>query len=183
VELATKRWVAVIVVKTKRNGIRQFGMAVVLVVSAALSAHAQDTLSIGAQSALPTFQLTSNPTSTSNLVVLTNWNFTTTNSAHLSVCVYMAAPMTGTGNNTDAIPASAVQVNGSSIITGGTSCGVATAFPVVTGSHIWINGGTPSTRIWNGNRQDTLGISISGYPANLESDTYTGTINLIASVQ
>lgn len=185
-ELATKRWVAVIVVNRNRIGSRQYGMVVaLLILLAGVTAHAQDTLSIGVQSTLPAFQLVSNPntTATNNLVVLTIWNFPSMNSAHLSICLFMTAPMTGTGNNTDTIPASAVRVNGSSIVTGGTSCGVAAAFPVVTGSHIWINGGTLSTQIWNGHRQDTLGISISGYPANLEADTYTGTINLIASVQ
>ena len=91
--------------------------------------------------------------------------------------------MTGTGNNTDTIPASDVQVNGSSIVTGSTNCGIPSAFPVVTNSLIWILGGPASSRTTNGSRSDTLGISISGYPNNLEPDTYTGSINLIVSVQ
>jgi hypothetical protein len=146
-------------------------------------AHAQNSLSIGVQSTLSKFQLVSNPTPTSNLVVLTNWNFPQTLFAHLSVCVYMTAPMTGTGNNTDVIPASDVQVNGSSIVTGSTNCGIPSSFPVVTNSLIWILGGSASSRTTNGSRSDTLGISISGYPNNLEPDTYTGSINLIVSVQ
>ena len=156
---------------------------VLLAAVAAPVAHAQDSLSIGVQSTLPTFQLVSNPTATNNLVVLANWNITTTWFAHLSTCVYMTSPMSGTGNNTDTIPASAVQVNGTSIVTGAPNCGIPSAFPVVTNSFIWILGGSPSTRTQNGSRSDTLGISISGYPSNLEPDTYTGTINLIASVQ
>ena len=162
---------------------RQLWMVIVLLAfAAAPTAHAQDSLSIGVQSTLPTFQLISNPTATNNLVVLTNWNFPTTLLAHLSTCVYMTLPMSGTGNNTDTIPASAVQVNGSSIVTGSTNCGIPSATPIVTNSVIWILGtGSSGTR--NGSRTDTLGISISGYPNNLEPDTYTGTINLVASVQ
>ncbi len=156
---------------------------VLLACAAAPVAHAQDSLSIGVQSTLPTFQLVSNPTATNNLVVLTNWNFPTTLLAHLSTCVYMTLPMSGTGNNTDTIPASAVQVNNSSIVTGSTNCGIPSSTAVVTNSLIWVLGGSPSSRTQNGSRTDTLGISISGYPSNLEPDTYTGTISLIASVQ
>jgi hypothetical protein len=156
---------------------------VLLAVVAAPTLYAQDSLSIGVQSTLPNFQLVSNPTATSNLVVLTNWNFPQTLFAHLSVCVYMTAPMTGTGNNTDTIPASAVQVNGSAIVTGSTNCGIPSSTAVVTNSLIWFLGGSASSRIQNGSRSDTLGISISGYPNNLEPDTYTGSINLIVSVQ
>ena len=155
----------------------------VLLAVVAPAGHAQNSLSIGVQSTLPKFQLVSNPTATSNLVVLTNWNFPQTLFAHMSVCVYMTAPMTGTGNNTDTIPASDVQVNGTSIVTGSTNCGIPSSFPVVTNSLIWILGGSASSRTTNGSRSDTLGISISGYPNNLEPDTYTGSINLIVSVQ
>ncbi len=156
---------------------------VLLALATAPVAHAQDSLSIGVQSTLPTFQLVSNPTATNNLVVLTNWNFPTTLLAHLSTCVYMTSPMSGTGNNTDTIPASAVQVNNSSIVTGSTNCGIPSSTAIVTNSLIWVLGGSASSRTQNGSRTDTLGISISGYPSTLEPDRYTGTINLIASVQ
>jgi hypothetical protein len=186
VELATKRWVAVMM---KRNGIgiRQYGVVALLLVTALAPALHAQTLSIGVQSTLPTFQLISNTTATNNLTVLSNWNFPFLTghwwSGNVSVCVYMTSPMTGTGSNTDAIPASAVQVNGSSIVTGSTNCGIPSAFPVVTNAAISLFGSTPATRTQNGSRSDPLGISISGYANNLEPDTYTGSINLILSVQ
>lgn len=187
-ELATKRWVAVIVVKTKRNAIRQYGIAVALLLVTAIAPVLRaQTLGIGVQSTLPKFQLVSNSTATNNLVVLSNWNFPFPTShwwsGNVSVCVYMTSPMTGTANNTDTIPASAVQVNGASIVTGSTNCGIPSAFPVVTNVAISYFGSTPATKTQNGSRSDTLGISISGYANNLEPDTYTGSINLIVSVQ
>lgn len=161
-------------------------MALLLVTAIAHSAHAQ-TLSIGVQSTLPKFQLISSPTVTNNLTLLSNWNFPFLTghwlSGNVSVCVYMTSPMTGTGSNTDTIPASAVQVNGSSIVTGSTNCGIPSAFPVVTNVAISLFGTTPATRTQNGSRSDTVGVSISGYPNNLEPDTYTGSVNLIVSVQ
>jgi hypothetical protein len=161
-------------------------MALLLVMAIAHPAHAQ-TLSIGVQSTLPKFQLISSPTVTNNLTLLSNWNFPFLTghwlSGSVSVCVYMTSPMTGTGSNTDTIPASAVQVDGSSIVTGSTNCGIPSAFPVVTNAAISLFGTTPATRTQNGSRSDTVGVSISGYPNNLEPDTYTGSINLIVSVQ
>ena len=143
--------------------------------------YAQDSLSIGVQSTLPKFQLTGSTTSTNNLVVITNWKVTSTLFAHLSTCAYMTGPMTGTGNNTDTISQNFVQVNGASIVTGSTNCGIPSATPIVTNQLIWILGSGNSAL--SGSRSDPLGVSISGYPSNLEPDTYTGTISLIASVQ
>ncbi|HLH08303.1 MAG TPA: hypothetical protein VKW78_13780 [Terriglobales bacterium] len=176
-----------VIVKRKPKTLRHLRLVLLIMTAAALSAHAQATLTISAPAALPQFQLTSITTATNNLVIQTNWNFPFGSShwwsANLSICVYMSLPMTGTGTNTDTIPATAVQVNGSSIVTGGTNCGVPNAYPVVTNSALSFFGKAPSGTTQHGSRSDTLGISISGYPANLESDTYTGTINLIATVQ
>lgn len=156
----------------------------VLLLAALAPALEAQTLSIGVQSTLPAFSLVSNPTATNNLVVLTSWNFPVLSgqwfSASFSMCVYMTSPMAGTGNNTDTIPATAVQVNGSSIVTGGTNCGTPSAFLVSSWSTSWLKA-CPSGP--NCSRSDTAGIRISGYPSSLEPDTYTGTINLIATVQ
>jgi hypothetical protein len=156
-------------------------LVLVMAVVAVPVAHAQDSLSIGVQSTLPIFQLTGTSTSTNNLVVITNWKVTSTLFAHLSTCAYMTGPMTGTGNNTDTISENFVQVNGASIVTGSTNCGIPSATPIITNQLIWFLGSGNSAL--SGSRSNTLGISISGYPSNLEPDTYTGTIYLIASVQ
>jgi hypothetical protein len=174
-------------VKSKWIGFWQFGMVLVMLVGVVAPIQAQSTLTIAAPSAIPTFQLdNTGTTATNNLTASTNWNFGVSSghffSAQLSICLSMTAPMKGTGTNTDTISQNLVRVNGSSIVTGGTNCGVATAYQVVTVDLSWL-GNSPSNRTYNGSRSDTVGISISGYPANLESDTYTGTINLIASVQ
>lgn len=182
----------VVLLKVQSGFCRIAVLALLSIISSSGPVFAQARLSIGVQSTLPSFQLNSGPTTTQSLTVLSNWDFPFLSghwtSGNVSVCVYMSSPMKGTGNNTDTIPAGAVRVtpNGgspSSIVTGSTNCGVASAYPVVTNVGISLFGLTPETRTQNGYRQDTVGISISGYPSNLEPDTYTGTINLILTVQ
>ncbi len=83
----------------------------------------------------------------------------------------MNAPLTGTGTNTDNIPQARVQVNGVSIVSGSTNCGVVGATLIGSGSTSWL---TP------GSRTDSPAIRISGYSNTLAPDTYTGTIFLYA---
>ncbi len=85
----------------------------------------------------------------------------------------MSGPMTGSNGNTEKIPASSVTANGSSIITGATNCGIAGAFVVVNSAQIK----------GRSSRTDTMTLSIASYSANLPPDTYTGTINIVATTQ
>lgn len=140
----------------------------VLVCVASVTAQ---TLSIGTTNTLSTIPLTTNPTPSQVLNVRTSW--TTGFSLSVTVCVYMSAPLSGTGTNAVTIPASTVRVNGTSIVTGATNCGVPTATQVARQFFLF---GSSS-------RTDALTIDISGYSAALPPDTYTGTINLVATIQ
>jgi hypothetical protein len=134
------------------------------------SAPAQ-TLSIGTTNTLSTIPLTTNPTPAQVLNVRTSW--TTGFSLSVTVCVYMSAPLAGTPGNAVTIPASSVRVNGTSIVTGATNCGVPTATQIARQYFLF---GSSS-------RTDALTIDISSYSAALPPDTYTGTINLVAVIQ
>jgi hypothetical protein len=130
------------------------------------------TLSIGTTNTLGSFTLDRQPTTSQNLSVRTSWTnlfFRT-----VTVCVYMSGPMTGTGANLSTITASSVRVNGTSIVTGSTNCGVPSATKV--GSQNVILG-------FSGSRTDTLTIDLNSFSAALPPDTYTGTINLVATTQ
>ena len=141
---------------------------VLLVCVASLSAQ---TLSIGTTNTLSTIPLTTNPTPSQVLNVRTSW--TTGFSLSVTVCVYMSAPLSGTGTNVVTIPASTVRVNGTSIVTAATNCGVPTSTQVARQFFLF----------GSGSRTDALTIDINGYSAALPPDTYTGTINLVATIQ
>jgi hypothetical protein len=157
--------------------VRWFGIAVAILVIATCG-NAQ-TLSVSATTSLPQFQLTADPTPASPLTVRASWSgfYGLFNQLTVSVCVYMSAPMSGTGVNTDTIPASAVQVNGSSMVTGTTNCGVPGAALVGSEAHnCFITcGGSPDDY--------NVNVRLAGYSPALSADTYTGTINLIAQAQ
>jgi hypothetical protein len=120
---------------------------------------------------LTTIPLTTNPTPSQVLNVRTSW--TTGFSVQLTVCVYMTAPLSGTPGNAVTIPASTVRVNGTSIVTGNTNCGVPTATQIARQFFLF---GSSS-------RTDALTIDMASYSAALPPDTYTGTINLVAVIQ
>lgn len=135
------------------------------------------TLSISATNSLPQFQLTADPTPASPLTVRASWSIFNIGQLNVGVCVFMNAPMTGTGSNTDTIPATAVQIDGTSIVTGGTNCGIPGARLVGSASYfcLIVCGGSPDDY--------TINVRLSGYAPALAPDTYTGTINLIAQAQ
>ncbi len=143
------------------------GIAMLFCVTSSMA----QTLSIAATNTLTTIPLTTNPTPSQVLNVRTSW--TTGFSIQLTVCVYMTSPLAGTGTNVVTIPASTVRVNGTSIVTGATNCGVPTATQIARQFFLF---GTSS-------RTDALTIDINGYSAALPPDTYTGTINLVAVIQ
>ena len=129
------------------------------------------TLSIAATNTLTAFALNRDPTLSQTLNVRTSWN--TGFALSVQVCVYMSSPLAGTGGNAVTIPASTVRVNGTSIVTGSTNCGVPTATQV---ARQYLLFGSSS-------RTDALTIDMSSYSAALPPDTYTGTINLVAVMQ
>lgn len=88
----------------------------------------------------------------------------------------MTQNMKGTGSNTTSIPDTAVQLNSTSIVTGGTNCGVATAFQIATHASAFC---LCTSKAYT----DSATVRISGYPTTLEADTYTGTITLVATAQ
>lgn len=118
-----------------------------------------------------TFMLNQDPTPSQTLTVTTTWQQASAN--QLRVCLYMTDPMVGTTGNTDTIAAASVQVNGTAlgIGNGKPQCGIHGAQLISTTT---ING--------LGSRSDTPSVRLAGYPANLAVDTYTGAINLVATV-
>jgi hypothetical protein len=85
----------------------------------------------------------------------------------------MTSPMTGSPGNGTSIPTSSVRVDGVSIVTASTNCGIPTA------TQIW----SKFLVFGSGNHTEALTIDLNAYPANLEADTYNGTINLVAVLQ
>jgi hypothetical protein len=140
----------------------------VAVLSFALTtpAHAQ-ALSISANDL--TFWLTQDPTASQTLTIITTWQRASSN--QLNVCLYMTAPLVGTGTNTATIAASSVQVNGTALGVGNgkPQCGVHGAQLISV------------TNVSNsGSRTDTPSVRIANYPTTLPVDTYTGQISLVA---
>jgi len=147
---------------------------VLLVVAVALPAMGQ-TLSLSASS-LSTFPLTSDPTTTQTLTVTTNVGGFFLVIPQTTVCAYMTANMAGKPGNTGSIPDTSVQMNSTSIVTGSTNCGVATAYQIANHAGAFCFCGTKTYT-------DSVTVRIAGYPTTLEADTYTGTITLIATAQ
>ena len=145
-------------------------VAVVAISFGVPKAEAQS-LSIGTTNTLTAFSLDRNPTLSQTLSVRTSWN--TGFALSVQVCVYMGSPMAGTGGNAVTIPASTVRVNGTSIVTGSTNCGVPTA--TLLARQFFLFGSS--------SRTDALTIDMSSFSAALPPDTYTGTINLVAVMQ
>jgi hypothetical protein len=147
-------------------------MVIAAMVSALVtSAVAQSSLTIATTNTLSAFSLTSDPTASQTLNVRTSWSVFF--GYNLTVCVYMNAPMTGTAGNVATIPASSVRVNQASIVKAGTNCGVPTATLI----------GTKSWWLGSGSMSNAIAIDIASYSASLPPDTYTGTINLVATAQ
>jgi hypothetical protein len=147
---------------------------VLLILLATMPAWAQS-LTISA-SMLSTFPLTSDPTSTQTLTVTTTVGGFLLVIPQTSVCAYMTQSMKGTGTNTTSIPDTSVQLNSTSIVTGGTNCGVATAFQIASHASAFCFCASKEYT-------DSATVRIAGYPTTLEADTYTGTITLVATAQ
>lgn len=158
---------------------RCIGIGIVLLLMTTLVQG--QSLSIGAMNSLPTFQLTADPTPESPLTVRANWigSDRPTGQWIVAVCVSMNAPMVGTGSNTDTIPASAVQVNGTSIVSGATNCGFPNARLIGSKKHHC----NPAQGCIGFPDEYTVNIRLAGYSPSLLPDAYTGTINLIAEAQ
>jgi hypothetical protein len=153
-----------------RYAIAIFG-AVLLMLMVSTSASAQR-ISISANS-LATFSLNSDPTLPQTLSVLTDWGSLWGWASSVNVCVSMNTPLSGTGTNPDKIPQAQVQLNGVSIVTGATNCGVLGAT---------LLGSFDVAKHVAGSQTFSKSIRISGYSKTLAPDTYTGTINLYALV-
>jgi hypothetical protein len=141
----------------------------VLLCAPTTPAHAQYVYLRISATQMPTIQLVQDPTPAQALTISTSWGWLT-GDANVNVCVSMTAPMRGTGTNTDTIPQGNVLVNGKSIVSGATNCGIANATLVGTGAVSWL---VP------GSRTDTPSVQIKGH-GSISPDTYTGTITLYA---
>jgi hypothetical protein len=128
-------------------------------------------LSIGTANPLNTFTLGPDPTDSQVLNVRTSWSAKIP--GHVSICIYMSGPLTGSPGNSATIAASSVRVNGSSIVTGNSNCGVPDAVQIAR----------PVTSSGPGSRTDQLTILLASYSAALPPDTYTGALNLVATTQ
>jgi hypothetical protein len=127
------------------------------------------------------FQLDSNPTSSQVLTITSTYRialFVDTVSVCIGVPGGASWVMRGAASNSTTIPASAVQVSsnagGSWVPIVGTpnNCGVTSVL-------VWQ--GNVSWNWWqNDSRTDSVSIRLNAYPANLEADTYTGTITVYA---
>ena len=128
-------------------------------------------LTVSVVSPLPNLTVNGTSTNTGSMTVRTSWNAGGRYLGLVATCLYMNAPMSGTGGNPDTIAAANVQItlpNGTTeSIVGGGDCGVPT-----------------STRItWNlgqsGNANASVGFQVTGL-GNLGADTYSGTVNVVA---
>lgn len=127
------------------------------------------------------FQLDSNPTNSQVLTITSTYRVTLLADT-ISVCIGVPGGaswvMRGGASNSTTIPASAVQVSSNA---GGTwvpiegtpnNCGV---------SSVLVSQSNVSWNWWqNDTRSDSVSIRLINYPANLEADTYTGTITVYA---
>jgi len=145
------------------------GLAAVLVCAQSLKAQS---LTVSVISPLPNLTVNGTSTNTGSMTIKTTWNTGGHYLGLVETCLYMTAPLTGTGGNPDSIAAAKVQItlpNGTTeSIVGGGDCGVPT-----------------STRIaWNlgvlsGNVNASVGFQVTGL-GNLAADTYSGTVNVVA---
>jgi len=128
-------------------------------------------LTVSVISPLPNLIVNGTSTNSGSMTVRTAWNAAGRYLGWVETCLYMNAPLTGTGGNPDTIAAANVQITlpggGTQSIVGGGDCGVAT-----------------STRItWNygqsGNANATVGFQVTNL-GNLEADTYNGTVYVVA---
>lgn len=127
------------------------------------------------------FQLDSNPTDSQVLTITSTYRvalFADTMSVCIGVPGGASWTMKGAASNSTTIPASTVQVSSNA---GGT-------WTPIAGTPN--NCGVTSVLVWQGNvawnwwqndsRTDSVSIRLNNYPANLEADTYTGTITIYA---
>jgi hypothetical protein len=122
-------------------------------------------------SPLPSLAVNGTSTNIGSMTVRTSWDGGRRSVGLVATCLYMNAPLTGTGGNPDTIAAANVQItlpNGTTqSIVGGGDCGVPT-----------------STRItWNLGRSGTANASV-GFQVtnlgNLGADAYSGTVYVVA---
>jgi len=133
------------------------------------------TLSISANT-LSTFSLTNDPTSTQTLTVTTTVGGFFLIIPQTTVCAYMTQPMTGSPSNSGTIANTSVQLNLTSIVTGATNCGVATAYQIANHNSAFCFCASKTY-------SDSATVRIAGFSTTLEADTYKGTITLIATAQ
>lgn len=128
-------------------------------------------LTVSVVSPLPNLTVNGTSTNTGSMTVRTSWNAGGRYLGWVETCLYMNAPLTGTGGNPDTIAAANVQITLPSgttqSIVGSGDCGVPT-----------------STRItWNhgqsGNANASVGFQVTSL-GNLGADTYSGTVNVVA---
>ena len=106
----------------------------------------------------------------------TNW-FLVPQRNQVAVCVYLSGALSGTGGNTDTIPAANVQGQpggtGSFTALTGTACGQSNALSISTTA---INNSNRT----NGSKNDSVALRINESGLSLSADTYSGTLNIIA---
>jgi hypothetical protein len=128
-------------------------------------------LTVSVVSPLPGLTVDGTSSNSGSMTIRTSWNTRGRYYGLVATCLYMNAPLTGTGGNPDTIAAASVRItlpNGTTqSIVGSGDCGIPT-----------------STRItWNsgrsGNANATVGFQVTNL-GNLGADTYSGTIYVVA---
>lgn len=124
---------------------------------------------------------TSAPSQT--LTISSTWNLKPSR-ASVQICVYMGASgkMTGSAGNSGVIDDTMTQTKvgaGSwANIDAGTGCGMTSATTLVNTYTL-----TSANRVVTTANSDTVSVQLNALPANLEADTYNGTLTVIGYAQ
>lgn len=130
-------------------------------------------LTVSVTSPLPNLTVTGTSTNSGSMTISTRWTGATGHyQGWAYTCLYMNAPLTGTGGNPDTIAAANVQITlpggTTESIVGNGDCGVPTSTRIAS------NYGRPS-----GNATTTVGFQVTNL-GNLGAGTYSGTVNVVA---
>ncbi len=124
-------------------------------------------------------------TQTANVAITTTWNLKPLRASNVWVCATMPNPMNGNAGNGDSIPQSKVSAKangGSSVLMSAAQTQCAQTTGVLVNTYTL----SPSSQGNHKNisKADTLSLQLTPLTAaditNLQPDTYTGTINIIA---
>lgn len=179
---------ALVVLAVMVLGLAQVAMAQTAITNPAtattqIQAIKGESLSIVASSLTP-FVLESGATissganATQTLSITTNWNLKPSRT-QVDVCAGASdlTPAVGNGN-TESILASAVKTGAGSTLNAGAGC--TQSFVTIVATHA-IDAATRKTAA--AGVTDTVDLKLAGVPADLQADTYSGTISVYAYVQ